>query len=65
MCSGWNKVQNPVSSSEIVYSITLLHADLQYACNISEKYWKDTLKAVRGVYFIVYALSSMSSGKNG
>ena len=42
--------------SNIIFSITFLHAYLQYVCNITVKYWKDSLKAVIGVYFTKYAL---------
>ena len=33
------------------FSIKLLHAHLQYVCNISAKCWKDSVKALRGVDF--------------
>ena len=36
--------------------IRLFHAYLQYVCNISAKYYMDTLKAPEGVDFIKYAL---------
>ena len=36
------------------FSIKLLHAHLQYVCNISAKHWKDPMKALRGVDFTKY-----------
>ena len=35
----------------IVMCNKILHAHLQYVCNIPAKYFKDTLKALRGVEF--------------
>ena len=53
-------VKNPVSlSKKYFFSIKLLHAYLQYVCNISTKCWKDPMKALRGVGFTKYALSSI------
>ena len=40
--------------------IKLLHAHLQYVCNISAKYLKDTLKALGGVDFTKYKLLPIS-----
>ena len=37
------------------FIIKLLHAHLQYVCNIPSKYQKDTVKALGGVNFIKYA----------
>ena len=37
-------------------SIKFIHAILQFVCNISVNYLKDTLKAVIGVNFTKYAL---------
>ena len=36
--------------------IRLLHAHLQYVCNIHAKYWMNTLKAEEGVDCTKYAL---------
>ena len=41
------------------FCIKLLHAHLQYVCNISSKCWKDPVKALRGVDFTKYALSTI------
>ena len=41
------------------FSIIILHAHLQYVCNMSAKYWKETLKALGGVDFIKYALPTI------
>ena len=37
--------------------IIILHAHLQYVCNIPEKYQKDTLKALGGVDYTKNAQS--------
>ena len=42
------------------FCIKLLHAHLQYVCNISSKSWKDPMKALRGVYFTMYTLSTIA-----
>ena len=41
------------------FSIKLLHAHFQYVCNISAKCWKDLVKALRGVDFTMYALTTI------
>ena len=46
-------------SQKSFYSITLIHAYLQYACFIPAKYQKDTLKALGGVDFTKSALSAI------
>ena len=40
--------------------INLLHAHLQYVCNIPAKYQKNILKALGGVDFTMYALLPIS-----
>ena len=42
------------------FGIKLLHAHLQYVCNIPAKYQMNILKAVGGVDFTKYALSHIS-----
>ena len=50
-------VKNPaVCPKKYFFSIKLLHAHLQYVCNISEKPWKDPMKALKGVDFTKYVL---------
>ena len=41
------------------FSIIILHAHLQYAWNMSAKYWKEILKALGGVDFTNYALPTI------
>ena len=41
----------------------ILHAHLQYVCNMSAKYWKETLKALGGVDFTKYALPTIIENK--
>ena len=43
--------QNPVNVKNYFFSIKLLHAHLQYVCNIPTMHLKDTLKALGGVDF--------------
>ena len=44
--------QNPVNLSKIIFpALKLLHAHLQYVCNIPTMHKKYTLKALRGVDF--------------
>ena len=50
----WLKVKNAVSLKKKI-SIKLLHAYLQYVCNIPAKYQKDTLNTL-GVDFTKYEL---------
>ena len=56
----WKKigyVQNVVNLSKIFFfGIKLLHAHLQYVCNIPAKYQMNILKALGGVDFTKYAL---------
>ena len=42
------------------FGIKLLHAHLQYVCNIPAKYQMNILKALGGVDFTKYALSHIS-----
>ena len=42
------------------FCIKLLHAHLQYVCNIPAKYQMNILKALGGVYFTKYALLPIS-----
>ena len=44
-----SKVQNAVNLSKIFFGIKLLHAHLQYICNIHAKYQINILKALGGV----------------
>ena len=53
----WTKiglVQNAVNL--LLFYIKLLHAHLQYVCNIPAKYQMNILKALGGVDFTKYAL---------
>ena len=53
-------LKNPVNlSKNIFFSIALLQAYLQYVCNISTTCWKDPMKALTGVDFTKYALSTI------
>ena len=55
----WTKigeVQNAVNLSKIFFDIKLLHAHLQYVCNIPDKYQINILKALGGVDYTKYAL---------
>ena len=59
----WTKigeVQNAVNLSKILFGIKLLHAHLQYVCNIPAKYQMNILKALGGVDFTKYALLPIS-----
>ena len=59
----WTKisyVQNAVNLSKIIFGIKLLHAHLQYVCNIPAKYQTNILKALGGVDFTKYALLPIS-----
>ena len=48
---------NAVNLSKLFFFIIkILHAHLQYVCNILAKYKKDTLKALGGVDYTKYAL---------
>ena len=63
MCIGTktDQVQNVVNLSKInFFGIKLLHAHLQYVCNIPPKYQMNILKALGGVDFTKYALSPIS-----
>ena len=56
-----SKVQNNVNLSKIFFfGIKLLHAYLQYVCNIHVKYQMNILKALGGVDFTKYALLPIS-----
>ena len=55
-----SKVQNAVNLSKIFFGIKLLHAYLQYVCNIHAKYQMNILKALGGVTFTKYALLPIS-----
>ena len=55
----WTKTsyfQNVVNLSKNIFGIKLLHAHLQYVCNIPAKYQMNILKALGGVDFTMYAL---------
>ena len=52
----WLKVKNAVSFKKIFFSALILHAHLQYVCNIPAKYQKDTLNTQGGVDFTKYEL---------
>ena len=52
----WLKVKNAVSLKKYFFSIKLLHAHLQYICNIPAKYQKDTLSTLGGIDFTRYEL---------
>ena len=56
----WLLVQNAVNLSYIFFGIKLLHAHLQYVCNIPAKYQMNILKALGGDDFTKYALSPIS-----
>ena len=54
-------VQNAVNlSKNIFFGIKLLHAHLQYVCNIPAKYQMNILKALGEVDFTKYALLPIS-----
>ena len=58
----WTKiglVQNAVLS-KIMFGIKLLHAHLQYGCNIPAEYQMNILKALGGVDFTKYTLIPIS-----
>ena len=51
------ELKNAVNLSKIFFfGIKLLHAHLQYVCNIHAKYQMNILKALGGVDFTKYAL---------
>ena len=51
------KLKNAVNlSKNIFWGIKLLHAHLQYVCNIHAQYQMNILKALGGVDFTKYAL---------
>ena len=60
-------VKNAVNLSKIVFFCkSILHAKLQYVCNIPAKYLMNILKAIGGVDFTKYTLSpivNMYSGR--
>ena len=65
----WKKigyVQNAVNLSKIFFGIKLLHAHLQYVCNIPAKYQMNILKALGEVIsqsMHYYPLVNMYSGR--
>ena len=63
----WTKidsVQNAVNLSKIFFfGNKLLHAHLQYVCNVPPKSQMNILKALGGVDFTKYALSPISQYK--
>ena len=65
-------VKNTVSFSQNIFSASnffMYISNIQYVCNISAKYWKDPVKALREVDCTKYALSTiiylMQSSENG
>ena len=54
------KLKNAVNLSKYFSGIKLLHAHLQYVCNIHTKYQMNILKALGGVDFTKYALLPIS-----
>ena len=59
--SKFGQVQNAVNLSKYFFFCKLiLHAYLQYVCNIPAKYLMNILKALVGVDFTKYALSPIS-----
>ena len=56
-CQKMTKLKNTVK--KYFFSTKLLHAHLQYVCNLATKNSKDAMKALRGVDFTKYALSSI------
>ena len=58
----WTEVQNAVNLSKYFLGIKLIHAHLQYVCNIPAKYQMNILKALGGVDF-TNPLVNMYSGR--
>ena len=58
--NGYRYVKNVVNlPKNIFFSIIILHAHLQYVCNMSAKYGKEILKALGGVDFTKYAIPTI------